>query len=608
MSTQARGVYSVNSDWSSGSLVFYEKAVGRTATGDVLTIGTTAVNVGGTSQAVDFGWYASGSLSFVLSASGSSMTLVGCNVAIDGDVEIGSDDIALDQGYFVYFDGLTGGESIRSDTEHYLAIKGTTGVDIQIGATDEINITATAVTLPTNNLTLTAGEISVAATHYVYLDGQGGGDYVRCATDNNVIVNGATTSALGVAGTAVITAAAASATFAQKIIQDDTTNSTAITNGSIQTDGGLGVQLDSYLGGDVYIAATKKLDFGAGDVTMTHSTDKLTVASTWTAAAVGRPFGVNLTLNVTGGNYVNALKGYVECGTGGGTIGLLSAVNCEIKMPNAACAGAFYPLEVEWVGQASTAFGLPGTGSQSGFIYMAASGTVTDFDSDGVLMAINGLTTGSTKLFSTGTLRISIADTLYYLPLSTVNATFTTAYPIATTSTITSTCTTAGISCTASTLNASTGRIGYFKGTVAAPNQGDGYGVMEIEADFSGTIGGTVAASSTWINFASAAVPGGNMICVQNNGIWLPTGITTSSAKMIMGMRMQYVDTDGNQPAGLFCFSTNISANVLTAMFDVNTIEDLGGSTTAASGNDYKIPLFKTANDGQVWYANVYHS
>ena len=183
---------------------------------------------------------------------------------------------------------------------------------------------------------------------------------------------------------------------------------------------------------DILFASGGVINWADGNVTMTHSTDKLTVAAGWTAGAVGRPFGVELTLSVMGGNYVNALKGYVDASSGG-TIGLLSAVNCEIKMPNGACAGAFYPLEVEWVGQTNTAFGLPGTGSSSGFIYMAASGVVTDMDSDGMLMTINGLSTGASNLFSTGTLRISIDDTLYYLPLSTASATFTTAYPIVST-------------------------------------------------------------------------------------------------------------------------------------------------------------------------------
>jgi len=153
-----------------------------------------------------------------------------------------------------------------------------------------------------------------------------------------------------------------------------------------------------------------------------------------------------------------------------------------------------------------------------------------------------------------------------------------------------------------------TGRVGYFAGSLAAPNLGDGYGAFEVDVTFSGTVAGTSAAFSSWVNLAAAAVPGGNMICAQNNGIYVPTGITASSAKMIMGMRMQYVADDGADPGSLFCFSTNIFSNALTAIFDVNAIADLGGSTGAQTGNDYKIPLFKDATAGVTWYVNVYHS
>lgn len=61
-------VTSIKSEWVSGSLVFYEDAVGQSVTGDVLTIGTTAVKVGGTSQDVDFQWYGTGGISAELNA------------------------------------------------------------------------------------------------------------------------------------------------------------------------------------------------------------------------------------------------------------------------------------------------------------------------------------------------------------------------------------------------------------------------------------------------------------------------------------------------------------------------------------------------------------
>jgi hypothetical protein len=164
------------------------------------------------------------------------------------------------------------------------------------------------------------------------------------------------------------------------------------------------------------------------------------------------------------------------------------------------------------------------------------------------------------------------------------------------------------VTITNAALNATAGRILKLAGTVAAPNTGDGYGAFEVDITSSGTVAGTSAASSTWLNFAAGSVPGGNIIAVQNNGIYLPSGITASSAKMIIGARMQYIADDGANPGELYCFSTNIYSNVLTAIFDVNAIADLGGSTSAQTGNDYKVPLFRDATAGQLWYVNVYHS
>jgi len=106
MSTQGAGVYQVNSDWSSGSLVFYEKAVGRTATGDVLTIGTAAVKVGNTSQDVDFQYYGTGSLSAIIDCGDATFTLTGITTAI-GTVATGLDFTGTYTGNAIDFSSST---------------------------------------------------------------------------------------------------------------------------------------------------------------------------------------------------------------------------------------------------------------------------------------------------------------------------------------------------------------------------------------------------------------------------------------------------------------------------------------------------------------------
>jgi len=161
---------------------------------------------------------------------------------------------------------------------------------------------------------------------------------------------------------------------------------------------------------------------------------------------------------------------------------------------------------------------------------------------------------------------------------------------------------------TDASLNASTGRTLKIDGSVAAPAHSDGYGTVEINANFSGTVAGPYAcAESCWINLAAATVPGGNIIAVHNDGIYIPSGITASSAKMIMGSRMQYVADDGASPGSLFCFSTNIYSNALTAIFDVNAIEDFA-NTSSKSGGAIAIPFLKCVNSGTVYYMNLYTS
>lgn len=124
------------------------------------------------------------------------------------------------------------------------------------------------------------------------------------------------------------------------------------------------------------------------------------------------------------GGWCNAVKAYTDFSTtaqAGGAAGLISSLCAELRLPNGACTGHFFPIEVEWVGQGSTSFSTVGTGSGSGFITFHAGGTVTDLNSDGVFMSVTGLSAGATSLLSlhSQTLRCDISyGTLRYLVLS----------------------------------------------------------------------------------------------------------------------------------------------------------------------------------------------
>ncbi|KKK93216.1 hypothetical protein LCGC14_2695110, partial [marine sediment metagenome] len=152
----------------------------------------------------------------------------------------------------------------------------------------------------------------------------------------------------------------------------DATTYTSTTTGAVIIGGGLGVAENINMGGDLFLATGKKIDFNAGEITMTHSSitsgGKIKVNTAWaTDTTVGRPFEVYLTLSSDTrlGSYANAFKAMVDCEegavNGAGSTGLLSAGNFEMGMPNKPCWGAYYCLEMEYVDQASTTFGAPGT-------------------------------------------------------------------------------------------------------------------------------------------------------------------------------------------------------------------------------------------------------
>jgi len=125
--------------------------------------------------------------------------------------------------------------------------------------------------------------------------------------------------------------------------------------------------------------------------------------------------------NVKLGAWANALKGYTECGASGGSIGLMSAVVAEMKYPNGAMQGAYFPLEIEIVDQGSTAYGSL-WGASAGFMYLAITGTATGFDTSGMFMRVTGLTAGAAKCLSlnTQTLRCYIGTSARYLLLSQI--------------------------------------------------------------------------------------------------------------------------------------------------------------------------------------------
>ncbi len=123
---------------------------------------------------------------------------------ITGDIDLGGEDISVDQGRAIYLDGQDGGEFLVSDAANELTINATTTMNLAIGGTDEVSISATAVTIATNDLTLSAGDIAVAQGAFIYLDGQGGGEYIYSSGANELDINATTEINLRIGGTTEI--------------------------------------------------------------------------------------------------------------------------------------------------------------------------------------------------------------------------------------------------------------------------------------------------------------------------------------------------------------------------------------------------------------------
>ena len=153
---------------------------------------------------------------------------------------------------------------------------------------------------------------------------------------------------------------------------------------------------------------------------------------------VGRAFEAKLTVSGKLGGWGNAIKGYIDLTGGTGSSGLLSAICAEMKMSASTTQGTFGVLELELVCPTSwIAHSGIGTNCNS-FIYAQVSGaTKGEFDNHGFFFNIQGLTSATTHLLYNNTLKMAVGSTTWYLPMSSAEASYTSAYPIALTNILT---------------------------------------------------------------------------------------------------------------------------------------------------------------------------
>ncbi len=131
------------------------------------------------------------------------LTLTG-DIGLTGDITLATEDISVAQGHAIYLDGQDGTEYLIADASNEAMFNAASTINLAIGSVDEVQITSSAVTLPTNNLTLTAGNASVAAGKALYFDGQQGGEFIESVTTDTMLVNATTTLNLGIGAASIV--------------------------------------------------------------------------------------------------------------------------------------------------------------------------------------------------------------------------------------------------------------------------------------------------------------------------------------------------------------------------------------------------------------------
>ncbi|GAG35330.1 unnamed protein product, partial [marine sediment metagenome] len=135
------------------------------------------------------------------------------------------------------------------------------------------------------------------------------------------------------------------------------------------------------------------------------------------------------------GGWGNAVKAYLDMAgaTGAsGSTGLLAGLCAEIKLPAQAMTGTFAVLELDLV--APTSFvANEGLGLNCvSFINANLSETFAyaEVDDHGYFLNVQGLDDDTTHMLYDNTLKCVIGTTKWYLPFSSAEGSYTTAYPI----------------------------------------------------------------------------------------------------------------------------------------------------------------------------------
>ena len=164
------------------------------------------------------------------------------------------------------------------------------------------------------------------------------------------------------------------------------------------------------------------------------------VGTVSTPSANLQALNTNVDVNVVTGSSITSIYAQMTYGASGDARGGMASTICaELKLPGktlAVVGGSYCIADLEMWTPASYLSCTNNTAHITAFQRFAIWGNATavnSFEDYGYLFNLNGFTSASGNLFYANTIRCIVGSTAWYLPLSTAEGSYTTAYPIVST-------------------------------------------------------------------------------------------------------------------------------------------------------------------------------